>query len=150
VKKVTDVTKAPESEAVRELRMALGESQQAFAYRMKTAIRTIARYETVRPPKGKALAEFYRLATETGHPKLANVFTRALQAELGPLQTLTHLGTAAFAVLPGLRQEIADVAEGLRAAPSTPEIEAAIAKLDAITTKMVKKFRVYFPVEAGQ
>src|ERR1051326_1775861 len=35
------------TEAVRKLRKAIGESQQEFAYRMKTAIRTIARYETV-------------------------------------------------------------------------------------------------------
>ena len=36
------------SKAVRELRQTLHESQQAFAYRMQTAVRTIARYETVR------------------------------------------------------------------------------------------------------
>jgi transcriptional regulator with XRE-family HTH domain len=63
--------KDPVSQAVRDLRTALGESQQAFAYRMKTAIRTVARYETVRPPKGKWLAEFYGMAAETGNQKLA-------------------------------------------------------------------------------
>src|SRR4051794_1582701 len=80
--------KNPVSQAVRDLRVALGESQQAFAYRMKTAIRTIARYETVRAPKGKALAEFQKLANETGHPKIASVFAEAYMAELGPAKTM--------------------------------------------------------------
>jgi len=50
--KRTKKTKDPLCETVRKLRTALGESQQAFAYRMKTAIRTVARYETSAPPKG--------------------------------------------------------------------------------------------------
>ena len=66
--KKTKQQTSPVSEAVRNLRLALGESQQAFAYRMKTAIRTIARYETIRPPKGKALSEFFRVAAEIGKP----------------------------------------------------------------------------------
>ena len=72
-------TKDPLCDAVRKLRTALGESQQAFAYRMKTAIRTIARYEASTPPKGKALAELFWVAADTGNAELANVFRGALR-----------------------------------------------------------------------
>lgn len=71
------------SDAVRKLRKELGESQQQFAYRMKTAIRTIARYETVRPPKGKVLRRLEVLATENNLHHLADVFHGALNQELG-------------------------------------------------------------------
>jgi DNA-binding transcriptional regulator YiaG len=52
--------------AVRELRRVLGESQQAFAYRVKTAIRTIERWETVRPRKGRMLAGPFETAATGG------------------------------------------------------------------------------------
>jgi transcriptional regulator with XRE-family HTH domain len=71
------------SDAVRKLRKELGESQQQFAYRMKTAIRTVARYETVRPPKGKVLRQLEAVATESNLPHLAEVFRGALNQELG-------------------------------------------------------------------
>jgi transcriptional regulator with XRE-family HTH domain len=71
------------SEAVRKLRKELGESQQQFAYRMKTAIRTVARYETVRPPKGKVLRQLEVMATENNLGYLAEVFRGALNQELG-------------------------------------------------------------------
>jgi transcriptional regulator with XRE-family HTH domain len=71
------------SDAVRKLRKELGESQQQFAYRMKTAIRTVARYETVRPPKGKVLRQLAVMAAENNLPHLANVFHGALNQELG-------------------------------------------------------------------
>jgi transcriptional regulator with XRE-family HTH domain len=69
--------------AVRELRHSLHESQQAFAYRMKTAIRTIARYETIRPPRGSVLAQLEEVAMEAGRADLAAVFRQALAEELG-------------------------------------------------------------------
>jgi hypothetical protein len=69
------------SDAVRKLRKALGEQQ--FAYRMKTAIRTIARYETVRPPKGRVLRQLETIAAENNLPHLAEVFHGALDQELG-------------------------------------------------------------------
>jgi transcriptional regulator with XRE-family HTH domain len=73
---------SPVSRAVRELRQAYGESQQAFAYRMKTAIRTIARYETVRPPRGAELGQFLELAMAKHRNDLAEVFARAIAEEL--------------------------------------------------------------------
>ncbi len=83
------------AESVRELRNALGESQQAFACRMRTAIRTIARYETARPPKGKALADLFRIAANNGNPELANVFREALAREIGMPIYLPHPGLPA-------------------------------------------------------
>jgi transcriptional regulator with XRE-family HTH domain len=73
---------SPVSRAVRELRQAYGESQQAFAYRMKTSIRTIARYETVRPPRGAELGQFLELAIAKQRNDLAEVFARAVADEL--------------------------------------------------------------------
>jgi transcriptional regulator with XRE-family HTH domain len=143
MKKTETQRKDPVSEAVRDLRTGLGESQQAFAYRMKTAIRTIARYETVRPPKGKALAEFQKLAAETGNQKLANVFGDALRAELGPVGQLTALGLQAQVAVPRIRAEIAEVISGLKNESTHAEerIVGAIAKLEALTSIIVRQFR---------
>jgi hypothetical protein len=80
----------PITRAVRELRQTLQESQQAFAYRMKSAVRTIARYETVRPPRGSVLAQLEGVALEAGRADLATVFRQALAQELGsPSQLMT-------------------------------------------------------------
>jgi transcriptional regulator with XRE-family HTH domain len=71
----------PISVAVRKLREALGETQQQFAFRSRMAIRTIARYETSRPPKGKALLDFMRLAKASGRPVEFEVFRTAIAEE---------------------------------------------------------------------
>jgi hypothetical protein len=70
------------SQAVRDLRHAYEESQQAFAYRTKAAIRTIARYETVRPPRGGELGHFLELAIAKGRADLAEIFGKAMADEL--------------------------------------------------------------------
>ena len=70
------------SQAVRDLRHAYEESQQAFAYRTKAAIRTIARYETVRPPRGGELGLFLELAIAKGRADLAEIFGKAMADEL--------------------------------------------------------------------
>jgi transcriptional regulator with XRE-family HTH domain len=85
------------TQAVRELRHALHESQQAFAYRMKTAIRTIARYETVRPPHGKVLAQLEAIALQNGRADLATVFRQTLVSELGSAEHLTSPEERAWA-----------------------------------------------------
>jgi transcriptional regulator with XRE-family HTH domain len=83
----TAIRKRPDkntvSAAVRQLREELGESQQQFALRMQTAIRTIARYETVRPPKGKVLRQLEVLALEARQLELAGIFRMALAEEMG-------------------------------------------------------------------
>lgn len=71
------------SSAVVRLRKALGDTQQAFASRLGTAITTVARYETIRPPRGNALVQFTQLAKSKGELELAKVFEDALSEEFG-------------------------------------------------------------------
>ncbi len=138
--------KNPVSEAVRKLRVALGESQQAFAYRMKTAIRTIARYETVRPPKGKALAEFFRVASETGNEDLAKVFRDALTAEIGIAGRLTQLGALASYTIPDIHAKLGVLAHHLRYGSESDEakIQEALKTLKKISAEM-DKLNIYLP-----
>lgn len=70
-------------EALKKLRLGLKETQQTFANRMKTAITTIARYETSRPPRGRALVQLEKIARENGFEEYANVFRDALNEDLG-------------------------------------------------------------------
>ena len=83
----------PISDAVRELRTALCETQQQFAYRMGTAIRTISRWETLQPPHGKTLDEMAALAEGVGRLDLATQFQRARIAE-ATVDPFTHGGGA--------------------------------------------------------
>jgi len=69
----------PVSAAVFELRRALGETQEQFARRLKTTIRTIARWEGDRPPTGQALARLLAIAAEHNWPHLVKVFQGRLE-----------------------------------------------------------------------
>jgi transcriptional regulator with XRE-family HTH domain len=80
------------TEAVRKLRIALGESQQQFAYRMGAAIRTIARWETTRPPKGKTLVQLASIAAQAGFEREADFFRKQLRRELGERAVTGFLG----------------------------------------------------------
>jgi transcriptional regulator with XRE-family HTH domain len=71
------------SQAVKALREALGQTQQQFANTLNTAITTIARYETGRPPQGQFLARLAEVASQNNQLKLADVFRGALTRELG-------------------------------------------------------------------
>src|SRR6202035_352602 len=66
---------------------ALGDTQHAFANRMKTAIRTVARWESIRPPSGVSLAQLEGLAAQQGLEDLASVFRAAIADELGSWDT---------------------------------------------------------------
>ena len=68
---------------VRKLRLALNETQQEFAARMRVGIATIVRYEHSREPRGKALARFEQVAAGYGFDEYAAVFRKALTDELG-------------------------------------------------------------------
>lgn len=73
----------PMSQAVRELRKGLGGiSQQELAFRLKMAVRTIARWEADQPPRGTALLRIAELAREQNLNEIAGVFRRALEDEL--------------------------------------------------------------------
>lgn len=82
----TSRSRGPISEAMIKLRQALGDNQQQFANRTKTAVTTIARYETIRPPKGRILAQLARIAETAGRHDIAKIFDEALQSELGTME----------------------------------------------------------------
>jgi transcriptional regulator with XRE-family HTH domain len=144
--KKTSKPKSSVSDAVRALRAALDESQQSFAYRMKTAIRTIARYETVRPPKGKALAELYRVAEETGNAELADIFRDALTAEIGVAGKFTELGALASHTIPGIHASLAVLLNHLEYGSASPEnkIAEAIQQLKTVISEM-DKLNLFLP-----
>jgi transcriptional regulator with XRE-family HTH domain len=68
--------------AVRELRTEVGDTQQEFAHRLHAAIRSVARYETDRPPRGTILLKLWRLAKLKRLDVVSNVFREAIAAEL--------------------------------------------------------------------
>jgi transcriptional regulator with XRE-family HTH domain len=76
-------TPDPVSNAVRELRESLSQSQQQFSNTIGVAMNTVARWETTRPPKGKALNDLRELAIENKKTELAWIFGDALLGELG-------------------------------------------------------------------
>ena len=55
----------------------------AFATRLGIHIVTLARYETNRPPKGRALAQLWRVANEHGEHELARTLLGGFHAEIG-------------------------------------------------------------------
>jgi len=69
--------------AVRQLRKALGETQEQFARRMGTTVRTIARWEGPRPPTGQALIRLEHMAATNGAVEAAAVFRVALNDAMG-------------------------------------------------------------------
>lgn len=71
-------------EVVKQLRLRLGDTQQRFANRLNLAISTVVRYESTRPPKGKALSQLYQLAVDSDLWDVAFMFRRAVEADLGP------------------------------------------------------------------
>lgn len=147
--KRTKKTKDPLCETVRKLRTALGESQQAFAYRMKTAIRTVARYETSTRPKGKALAELFWVAADTGNAELANVFRGALVGEIGVVGKFTQLGALASHTVPGIHADLAVMLNDFKYGSDAPEIKIAkaIERLERIVPEM-DKLNLYLPKPA--
>jgi transcriptional regulator with XRE-family HTH domain len=69
--------------AVKELRRAVGLSQQAFATQLGLSIRAVVNYEKDRAPTARALAQLEQLASDNNHPELARIFRDALGSELG-------------------------------------------------------------------
>jgi len=70
-------------EAVKALRLAIGDTQQQFAARLGLAISTVVRYELSRPPKGPVLFQFHHLAAEHDQRELARLFWEAGAADIG-------------------------------------------------------------------
>jgi transcriptional regulator with XRE-family HTH domain len=74
------------SEAVRELRKAYGEAQQAFATRLGMSMASIANYETgAREPDGASAVKLMRAAAAKGRLDLQSVFESIVRDAMGGL-----------------------------------------------------------------
>jgi transcriptional regulator with XRE-family HTH domain len=74
-------------EAIIELRKSLGKTQQSLAVDvLKTAVTTVARYETSHPPSGEALLRLANIAADHGKIELSEEFKFLYLEEV--LQTL--------------------------------------------------------------
>jgi transcriptional regulator with XRE-family HTH domain len=81
------------SVALVELRKAMQMTQQRFAVEvLRTAIGTVARYETSDPPRGEVLLRLAAIAYELKRPDLARIFERAWLEQL-PKTRGSHLTT---------------------------------------------------------
>jgi transcriptional regulator with XRE-family HTH domain len=69
------------AEAVAEMRKRMGDTQEQFAARLGYAVRSVARYESNRPPKGFVLIRFARIAYTNGFRDVAEVFLGAIREE---------------------------------------------------------------------
>jgi transcriptional regulator with XRE-family HTH domain len=73
------------SEAVKQLRQALGESQQAFASRLGLYISSVAHYEGGnRSPDYVVTLKLYRAAIDAGRKDLAGFFLMLINAGIVP------------------------------------------------------------------
>jgi transcriptional regulator with XRE-family HTH domain len=73
------------SEAIRELRNKIGESQQVFATNLGISIRALTNYESrddARTPPLEVLLNLATLATNAGHPDLARPFVHEFRQHL--------------------------------------------------------------------
>jgi transcriptional regulator with XRE-family HTH domain len=74
------------SEAVRELRKAYGEAQQAFATRLGMSMASIANYETgARVPDGASAIKLARAAADKGLLEIQRVFDEVIRDAMGGL-----------------------------------------------------------------
>jgi transcriptional regulator with XRE-family HTH domain len=139
------------AQAIRDLRGHLQESQQAFSNRLDVSVRTVARYEIDRPPRGIMLLRLAEIAEKAERHDLGRVFKdseeienasrkspfagaiRALRAALGDTQQQlaaradVALPTIALAETSGFPGEV--VLGKLRQVAkdhNLPEIEAAL------------------------
>ena len=85
------------SKAVRDLRTAMGLTQQEFANRVQTAIRTITRWEHNQPPHGRALVQLAQIAEARELKPIAAKFVQALECELASPHARGRTGTERLA-----------------------------------------------------
>lgn len=100
------------NEAVKKLREKTGDSQQAFATRLRLSIRAIVNYEKDREPSPRALAAMARLAAEYHEYELANLLWSALPEELQTFPVLQ--------MPPDAREGERSVILGMLSTPGSP------------------------------
>jgi transcriptional regulator with XRE-family HTH domain len=111
--------------AIRELRTALGMTQDAFAAQLGTTLTSVARYETnARIPRAQTLLKLAKLAEKAGKTDLASLFRRTFAVEF---RDVTRKGYEAVIAAP-LKEAI-----GLRNASTSD-----LAKVKALLIEMWK------------
>lgn len=103
-------SKHPLCEAVRSLRSARGETQEAFGAQFGVTVRTVARWETVRPPRGIVLMQLASIADAAKESKLASAFRTALAGDIKWVPRVEH-----FILYPEKPEEVLLVSALLRA-----------------------------------
>lgn len=68
-------------DAIRALRVHLGDTQEQFAARLDLQRSTVARYELSRVPRGKFLARLEEVAHANAAYELAETFRQAMESE---------------------------------------------------------------------
>ena len=106
---------------IRDLRSRLKDTQQAFANRLRVSLRAVANYESGRRPARAVLWNLAIIASKTGHPDLADIFSSEYSDRMRSL-TLTGVNdeeTAWFYMVRALLRyrdlvpEIEPLGEGL-------------------------------------
>ncbi len=69
------------AEAIKEVRSHLNESQQEFSNRLGVTLSTVARYESVKPPKGPILVRIAEIARASGRDDLADILRQAEETQ---------------------------------------------------------------------
>jgi transcriptional regulator with XRE-family HTH domain len=134
-------------DSVRSLRTALNLSQTDFGRLLAKSLPTIQRWETLRPPRGRALAQLFDLAKQHyGKPgdtfdKAGAIFHAALAEEMGgiPIPRVFSLDTVTWPELQPQTSEEQRRVAALLAAMRDPAGEKAIEKIDRLLKPWLSK-----------
>lgn len=110
--------------AIKDLREALGQTQQQFAQTLGTAVTTIARYETGRNPTGQILIRLKDLAREHKQENLDDVFYTALVQEFPSYRTALSVTIASRFIKSLLALEDIRIAVSRKLRPRLEEVMA--------------------------
>jgi len=132
--------------AVKRLRESVGLSQQAFATELGLSIRSIANYERDRVPEREVLVRLVGFAMKHQQPRLAQVFSDAMIADLDPIKRWAEMGRFIERVLPAYRGQLANVRRDLQNKDVDPEtrIAEAVERLELIESVMGRNFSRWF------
>src|ERR1035437_5454779 len=139
------------TQAVRQLRIKLGDTQQEFAQRLGLAISTVVRYESTRPPRPGVLKRYYALAVENNLYDVAAMFQEAIVGQVAIAPSLLKLGALASHTIPGAHADLAVLLNHLEYGSGTAEekIIEAISRLKRVLPE-IEKLNLYLPKPAPE
>ena len=129
------------TEAVKALRLTLGDTQQQFAQRLGLAISTVVRYESTRAPRGDALAKLYKLALDNKLRRIAAMFQAVVLRELGEPPNRKHLAETE-AVLTELLEKLEDKSFIGQSLNPSEKVEAAIDGIEK-TLRLIEEMKPF-------